>query len=85
MTQIKLNKDLECLIICSLRYCLPRNSYMPDLVARFIESNWDQLSVPTQQTILADIDGFYGESFAHKEPWNRIIALKIDDKKSSTI
>jgi len=80
---IPINKDLESVIICAVRYALPRSTYMPSIVADFITSVWDQISSHAQKVIHNDILEFYGESFAQKEPWDRIITLKIDDKKEA--
>ena len=78
---IPINKDLETIIICALRYSLPRSTYMPCEVCDFIEAIWKQLSPNAKETIHRDIQEFYGDSFGDKEPWCRIISLKMDDKK----
>lgn len=81
LPSILISKDLEAVIICALRYSMPRSTYMPFVVADFIASVWMHLSSHTKEVIHRDILEFYPETFADKVPWNRIIALKIDDKK----
>lgn len=82
MTQINLDRNLEITILSALRYAIPRGSYCPEIVAQVIEENWDKFTPHCKKCIHEDIEGFYGESFAHKAPWDRIMSLKIDDKKS---
>ncbi len=85
MPNIFFDLDFEIILLCALRYALPRTSYAVDIVAEFIEKNWANLSSEAKSNIHEDINTFYGESYAEKEPWNRIIALKLDDKKSGTL
>ena len=47
--------DDETIIICAVRYALPRQSYMPSLIADWLRDNWQSLNALNQNTILRDI------------------------------
>jgi len=47
--------DDETMIVCAVRYALPRQSYMPSIVADWLRSHWLALSVKTRNIIKRDI------------------------------
>ena len=83
MTLIKLDRNLEVIILAALRYALPRTTFSTEIVADIIEENWHLFTNHMKHCIHEDIKQFYGQSFAKKEPWTRIMSLKIDDKKEA--
>lgn len=52
----KFDCNLEIIIIAAFRYALTRESYMPSLVASFINKNRELLSKSTLKTIIQEID-----------------------------
>lgn len=52
----KFDYNLEIIIIAAFRYAITRESYMPSLVASFINKNKDLLSKSTLKTIIQEIE-----------------------------
>lgn len=46
----------NAILICAVRYCLGRRTYMPDLVTRWIMSQVKELPAETARTMLRDIE-----------------------------
>ena len=51
-----MTRDEELIIICALRYALPRNTYMPSVVADYIIDNLSKYSDKFIKNILDNID-----------------------------
>lgn len=49
-------QELGTLMICALRYCFGRMSYMPSLVVDATKANWELLPQSDRVTILKDIE-----------------------------
>ena len=70
--------DDETMIICAVRYALPRQSYMPHLVAEWLRGHWLDLSVKTRSIIIRDIResidrGECGSDSIDKPMWARLL------------
>lgn len=50
-----MNKDLECVYACALRYCFGRQTYMPSLIIDEIEKVWDEFSESSQLRMIQEI------------------------------
>lgn len=54
---VPVSDDLEAILICAVRYCIGRATYMPDLVTGWIEENMrGRLSQRTISVMRRDID-----------------------------
>ena len=52
-----MNDDMDSVLICAIRYCLGRRTYMPDLVTRWIRGHCDgKLEPNTLAVMIRDID-----------------------------
>ena len=51
-------EDFESVLICAIRYCLGRRTYMPHIVIQFVEERIDTLSQQTITCIIRDIENF---------------------------
>lgn len=49
-------EELGAIINCAVRYCLMRESYMPNLVMSFIRSHTDMLDLRTVNVMIRDIE-----------------------------
>ena len=47
--------DLGTLMVCALRYCVGRATYMPSLVMDITKKHWDFLSEKDKQVIARDV------------------------------
>ena len=50
------DSDTGAIIICALRYCVGRRTYMPSLVVDWTKRHWSHLSINDQNVIRCDIE-----------------------------
>jgi hypothetical protein len=53
------DRDLETLIVCSFRYALGRQTYMPSEVQRIAQGDGRVISTPMLKQFIEDIDSAY--------------------------
>lgn len=56
----KSTDDFESVLICALRYCLGRQTYMPSIVIAFVRPMLSALSVRALSVIVRDIENAKG-------------------------
>lgn len=49
--------DLECLLLCTLRYAMGRMTHITDDTARIIKRHWRDVNDTTRQLLLRDLKG----------------------------
>lgn len=52
--------DFESVLICALRYCLGRQTYMPSIIIAFVRPMLSALSIRTLSVIIRDIENAKG-------------------------
>ena len=52
----EVDKDLNSILICAVRYCIGRQTYMPGLVQEWIMHHADLLTPQTVEIMIRDID-----------------------------
>ena len=57
---LKSTDDFESVLICALRYCLGRQTYMPSIVIAFVRPMLSALSVRALSVIVRDIENAKG-------------------------
>lgn len=77
--------DLGTLCICAIRYCIGKQSYVPDLVHRVCLRYVDKLSDIDIDIILLDCmkverDGLYGDSL-NKLGWTKLRNALVTEKE----
>lgn len=50
------DQDIGTILICALRYCMGRKTYMPSLVIDWAKRHWDEIHRNDQKTIYRDLD-----------------------------
>ena len=55
MKLVEINEDFCTILICAIRYCLGRQTYMPSLVTDFIRPLLPHLDDKTLRVMRADI------------------------------
>lgn len=73
---IKIDKDFCTILICAVRYCLGRQTYMPCLVTEFIRPLLPQLDKNTLNVMAKDIRNAenYGDERIDKPMWMRFLS-----------
>lgn len=80
------NEHINTLIVCAVRYCFGRQTYMPDLVKEIITENLDILTKETLDVLIRDIEDYkcstqYLCDFSDiQETWNELLDTLV--KKS---
>lgn len=59
------NKDLNTLMLCALRYTIPRHTYMVSMVCEIIEINNGELDNNTKNTMIRDLDEGLKDNYIH--------------------
>ena len=83
------NEHINTLIVCAVRYCFGRQSYMPDLVREIITENLDILTKETLDVLIRDIEDYkrnnqYRCDFPDiQEVWDKLLNTLI--KKSEDL
>ena len=72
--------DDETMIICAVRYALPRQSYMPSLVMDWLRAHWLALSVKTRSIIKRDIREAIDRNETGSESMDRPMWIKLIDE-----
>lgn len=54
--------DTGAIVICALRYCVGRRTYMPSLVTDWVKRHWDILSESDKNVIKKDIEQIFTDS-----------------------
>jgi hypothetical protein len=49
--RVKNDEDTPLVIICALRYCFGRRTYMPSTIVEWIKNHWQEIP-PTYQAII---------------------------------
>ena len=64
MIKLELNHDLETILVCALRYCMDRKTYMPSLVMNYLTPLLPHLKDDTLEAMYreATLAMFYGSS-----------------------
>ena len=71
---VEINKDLETILLCAIRYAIGRQTYMPSLVIDYITPLLSHLSYNTLGLIAAEIidhsyDGGLGDDMIDRPYW----------------
>lgn len=80
------NADLGVLFICSIRYSIGRNTYMPQLICRIVKEHIDSL-LPSDRIMLAEnIESELNrlEFFHKKDPESLDTKIKLEEKAKWT-
>lgn len=48
--------DTGAIVVCALRYCVGRTSYMPSLVVDWVKRHWSQISINDRNVIRRDLN-----------------------------
>ncbi|MEH1842125.1 MAG: hypothetical protein V7L20_26180 [Nostoc sp.] len=56
MSSIESDSETGAIVICALRYCLGRRTYMPSLVVDWTKRHWAKLAANDQKVIWRDLD-----------------------------
>lgn len=78
MKNITLDENFESIIICAVRYCLGRRTYMPSLVVSYITPLIPNLSDKTLYCLEKDVIGAkdtcgYGDKHADEPVWMKFL------------
>lgn len=75
MKLVEINEDFCTILICAIRYCLGRQTYMPSLVTDFIRPLLPHLDDKTLRVMRADITvtESYGNETIDKPIWMRFL------------
>ena len=72
--------DKVFLIICTVRYCLGRQSYAVGWIRDILLKEWDNIPKNDRMVILKDIKSFTEKNFTMLNEWNEILDLGVRDK-----
>lgn len=56
MSSIESDHETGAVVICALRYCLGRRTYMPSIVVDWTKRHWAKLAANDQNVIRRDLD-----------------------------
>lgn len=75
MKLVEIDEDFCTILICAIRYCLGRRTYMPSLVTDFIRPLLPHLDDKTLRVMRADITvaESYGNETIDKPVWMRFL------------
>lgn len=75
MKLVEIDEDFCTILICAIRYCLGRQTYMPSLVTEFIKPLLPQLDDKTLRVMRADITvtESFGNETIDKPVWMRFL------------
>lgn len=66
--------DDDSILICAVRYCIGRQSYIVGSCDRWLRDRWSDLSAGTRDVILRDIQ----RALEHERLGHRNLGMKID-------
>lgn len=84
------DEHINTLIVCAVRYCFGRQTYMPDLVKEIITENLDMLTKETLNILIRDIEKYersnqYRCDFPDvQETWDKLLntlVKKLEEKR----
>ena len=81
------DEDFGAICICAVRYALGRQTYMPDVVQKFVKRHVDELFTNTLEIMRTDVRdadtmwGGYGEEKIDKPGWMYFMAFLDDEIK----
>lgn len=75
MKLVEIDEDFGTILICAVRYCLGRQTYMPSFVTEFIKPLLPQLDKDTLNVMTKDIRSAetYGDERIDKPMWMRFL------------
>lgn len=76
-------KDKTFLLLCTVRYCLGRQSYAVGWINDLLKRHWDEIPRNDRKTILEDIKKYMNSKELptwERLIWNETIKLGIKDK-----
>lgn len=69
--------DDGMIVICAVRYALPRESSMPSLVQSWLNAHWSQLAQNTKEIIIRDVKEAIHDDQAGSAPdkamWQQLV------------
>lgn len=83
---LELSDDTQLMLVCSVRYAIGRQTYMPSFVQDYMRPFLPKLSANTLNIIKNDIDGAYslGDERIDKPGWLRFRAEVVAELNKRT-
>lgn len=71
------HKDYGLVVLCAIRYCFGRMTYMPDIVIDYVKEHWADLKQRDQDIILRDV----GEELVREDRSPGWLGYEVDVQK----
>lgn len=69
-----MHPDYGTIVLCAVRYCFGRQTYMPSLVIQYVKEHWGDLDQGVKDIIQRDVK----EELAHEEKTSGWLGDKYD-------